>query len=102
VFGSTVPASWRGRVVRATEQLLCAVFRKNRPVPGMLSAEVLWTGEVVAEGSTSEESDWVEVTWSPVPVGPDLKYGFPRMPISGDSFMTLCGALRLAVAFRAR
>jgi hypothetical protein len=62
----------------------------------MLSAEVLWTGEVVAEGSTSEESDWVEVTWSPVPVGPDLKYGFPRMPISGDSFMTLCGALRLA------
>ncbi len=30
----------------------------------MLSAEVLWTGEVVAEGSTSEESDWVEVTWS--------------------------------------
>jgi hypothetical protein len=42
-----------------------AVFRKNQPVPGMLSAEVLWTGEVVAEGSTSEESDWVEVTWSP-------------------------------------
>ena len=31
----------------------------------MLSAEVLWTGEVAAEGSTSEESDWVEITWSP-------------------------------------
>jgi hypothetical protein len=26
---------------------------------------VLSAGEVVAEGSTSEESDWVEVTWSP-------------------------------------
>jgi hypothetical protein len=31
----------------------------------MLSAEVMWTGEVVAEDSTSEESDWVEVTWFP-------------------------------------
>jgi hypothetical protein len=26
---------------------------------------VMWTGEVVAEDSTSEESDWVEVTWFP-------------------------------------
>jgi hypothetical protein len=42
-----------------------AVFQKNQPVPGMLRAEVLSAGEVVAEGSTSEESDWVEVTWSP-------------------------------------
>ena len=42
-----------------------AIFQKNQPVPGMLSAEVLSDGEVVAEGSTSEESAWVEVTWSP-------------------------------------
>ncbi len=42
-----------------------AIFRKNQPVPGMLRAEVLSAGEVVAEGSTSEESDWVEVNWSP-------------------------------------
>ncbi|MDQ3438063.1 MAG: hypothetical protein M3491_12185 [Actinomycetota bacterium] len=42
-----------------------AVFQKSQPVPGMLRAEVLSAGEVVAEGSTSEESDWVEVNWSP-------------------------------------
>jgi len=42
-----------------------AVFRKNQPAPGMLRAEVLSAGEIVAEGSTSEESDWVEVNWSP-------------------------------------
>lgn len=42
-----------------------AIFRKSQPVPGMLRAEVLSAGEVVAEGSTSEESDWVEVNWSP-------------------------------------
>ena len=42
-----------------------AVFQKNQPVPGMLRAEVLSSGEVVAEGSTSEESAWVEVIWSP-------------------------------------
>lgn len=42
-----------------------AVFRKSQPVSGMLRAEVLSAGEVVAEGSTSEESDWVEVNWSP-------------------------------------
>ncbi len=42
-----------------------AVFQKNQPVPGTLRAEVLSAGEVVAEGSTSEESSWVEVKWSP-------------------------------------
>ena len=42
-----------------------AVFRKSQPVPGLLTAEVLSAGEVVAQGSTSEESDWVEVYWSP-------------------------------------
>lgn len=42
-----------------------AVFQKSQLVPGMLRAEVLSAGEVVAEGSTSEESDWVEVNWSP-------------------------------------
>ena len=42
-----------------------AIFRKSQPVPGLLSAEVLSAGEVVAQGSTSEESDWVEVYWSP-------------------------------------
>jgi hypothetical protein len=42
-----------------------AVFQKNQPVAGTLRAEVLSAGEVVAEGSTSEESSWVEVKWSP-------------------------------------
>jgi hypothetical protein len=42
-----------------------AVFQKSQPVPGMLRAEVLSAGELVAEGSTSEESGWVEVNWSP-------------------------------------
>jgi hypothetical protein len=42
-----------------------AIFQKNQPVPGTLRAEVLSAGEVVAEGSTSEESSWVEVKWSP-------------------------------------
>ncbi len=42
-----------------------AIFRKSQPVPGLLRAEVLSAGEVVAQGSTSEESDWVEVYWSP-------------------------------------
>jgi hypothetical protein len=42
-----------------------AVFRKSQPVPGLLTAEILSAGEVVAQGSTSEESDWVEVYWSP-------------------------------------
>ena len=42
-----------------------AVFQKNQPVPGTLRAEVLLAGEVVAEGSTSEESSWVEVKWAP-------------------------------------
>jgi hypothetical protein len=42
-----------------------AIFRKSQPVPGLLTAEVLSAGEVVAQGSTSEESDWVEVYWSP-------------------------------------
>ena len=42
-----------------------AVFQKNQLVPGTLRAEVLSAGEVVAEGSTSEESSWVEVKWSP-------------------------------------
>jgi hypothetical protein len=42
-----------------------AVFQKNQPVAGTLRAEVLSAGEVVAEGSTSEESRWVEVKWSP-------------------------------------
>jgi hypothetical protein len=42
-----------------------AVFQKKQPVPGTLRAEVLSAGEVVAEGSTSEESSWVEVKWSP-------------------------------------
>jgi hypothetical protein len=42
-----------------------AVFQKTQPVPGALRAEVLSGGEVVAEGFTSEESSWVEVTWSP-------------------------------------
>jgi hypothetical protein len=42
-----------------------AVFRKSQPLPGLLTAEVLSAGEVVAQGSTSEESDWVEVYWSP-------------------------------------
>ena len=42
-----------------------AVFQKNQPVAGPLRAEVLSAGEVVAEGSTSEESSWVEVKWSP-------------------------------------
>ena len=42
-----------------------AIFRKSQPVPGLLRAEVLSGGEVVAQGSTSEESDWVEVYWSP-------------------------------------
>ena len=42
-----------------------AIFRKSQPVPGMLRAEVLSADEIVAEGSTSEESDWVEVKWSP-------------------------------------
>jgi hypothetical protein len=42
-----------------------ALFQKNQPVPGTLRAEVLSAGEVVAEGSTSEESSWVEVKWSP-------------------------------------
>jgi hypothetical protein len=41
-----------------------AVFQKNQPVAGTLRAEVLSAGEVVAEGSTSEESSWVEVKWS--------------------------------------
>ena len=42
-----------------------AIFRKSQPVPGMLRAEVLSAGEVVAQGSTSEASDLVEVNWSP-------------------------------------
>jgi hypothetical protein len=42
-----------------------AVFQKKQPVPGTLRAEVLSAGEIVAEGSTSEESSWVEVNWSP-------------------------------------
>lgn len=42
-----------------------ANFRKSQPVPGMLRAEVLSAGEVVAEGSTSEGSEWVEVNWFP-------------------------------------
>lgn len=42
-----------------------AVFQKNQPVAGTLRAEVLSAGEVVAEGTTSEESSWVEVKWSP-------------------------------------
>ncbi len=42
-----------------------AIFRKSQPVPGMLRAEVLSSGEVVAEGSTSEGSELVEVNWSP-------------------------------------
>jgi hypothetical protein len=42
-----------------------AIFRKSQPVPGLLRAEVLSAGEIVAQGSTSEESDWVEVYWSP-------------------------------------
>jgi hypothetical protein len=42
-----------------------AIFRKSQPVPGMLRAEVLSSGEVVAEGSTSERSELVEVNWSP-------------------------------------
>jgi hypothetical protein len=42
-----------------------AIFRKSQPVPGMLRAEVLSAGEVVAQGSTSEESDLVEVYWAP-------------------------------------
>jgi hypothetical protein len=42
-----------------------AIFQKNQPVPGTLRAEVLSAGEIVAEGSTSEESSWVEVKWSP-------------------------------------
>jgi hypothetical protein len=42
-----------------------AIFRKSQPVPGLLTAEVLSAGEVVAQGSTSEDSDWVEVYWSP-------------------------------------
>lgn len=41
-----------------------AVFRKNQLVPGTMRAEVLSAGEIVAEGQTSEESDWVEVNWS--------------------------------------
>ena len=44
---------------------LRAVFQKSQPVPGMLRAEVLSSGEVVAQGSTSEASDLVEVNWSP-------------------------------------
>ena len=42
-----------------------AIFRKSQPIPGLLRAEVLSAGEIVAQGSTSEESDWVEVYWSP-------------------------------------
>lgn len=59
------PAEYGIEAIGGVFGVVSAVFRKNQPVPGMLRAEVLSAGEVVAEGSTSEGSDWVEVNWSP-------------------------------------
>ena len=41
-----------------------AIFRSSQSVPGLLRAEVLSAGEVVAQSSTSDEWNWVEVYWS--------------------------------------
>jgi len=59
-----VPAEYAVDTAGGAFGVVSAVFQKNQPVPGTLRAEVLSAGEVVAEGSTSEESSWVEVKWS--------------------------------------
>lgn len=59
------PAEYGIEAVGGVIGEVSAVFRKSQPVPGLLRAEILSGGEVVAQGSTSEQSDLVEVYWSP-------------------------------------
>jgi hypothetical protein len=60
-----VPAEYGVEAWSGAFDAVSAMFRKNQPIPGTLRVEVLWAGEVVAKGETSEELGSVEVNWNP-------------------------------------